>query len=618
MVLTAELKGVIRLKEGSKVQVHGLKNRDELNGEIGRCLQFDPEKLRWGVELPNGQKILLKMANLLPVNANVEPATIGPTGTTMPTTAADTTTSESVATQPEEADASVSAAGDAGKQKANRSQEEAGATRQQMAACTAEEPTDVQSGTPPVPCEAGVSELSGVGSNIEAKPWAEGKDQELKDLPELKPAAVDKSGRWWQNESASEKFADQLRANDPALKSLCLVPPKRFAEEDVERICDALEANTCCHELLASGHVLSETGCKRLARMLRANRTLQLLSVGDSSLSERASLLFEGLSENQGLTSLDLEHKGLTSTACVALANALGHRARLGAAAVTTLRLSRNPGMKSALSQMSEAPAPKELLLWDCGLGEDESGDLGRWVAGGVEDLDIRENSSLGGDGLDKLLRALLPKTCGQPPVLQRLRLDGCAVGDDGLEALAAACDRGLELEELFLERCEITTVGCQLLAPKLRRRKLRMLSVRGNLLGDEGCELLADCAERLDLSAVNLSPQILPALGAQPAVTALELFNNPQLGGQAPAIWCTDLRCEHWLQLEQLDMSACSLGSEGFRLLCSTLLEKPRLMPHLKGLCLGGNEVEDTDELNDLSEKLAAARGLRVIWRNT
>lgn len=615
MVLTAELKGCIRLKEGSQVQVHGLKNREELNGTVGRCLQFHADKLRWGVELPNGQQILLKMANLLPVDAAVEPATAGPNGAPMPASAAVSAATANTATRGAEADAAVSAPGDAGKQEASKSQEEAGATGQQMPACTAEEPVDVQPGTSPLPCEAAASEPQSVDSNTEATPSTEQNDQ---DLPELKPATVDKSGRWWQNESASDKFADQLRANEPALKSLCLVPPKRFAEEDVEKICDGLEVNTCCHELLASGHALSEAGCKRLARMLRVNHTLQMLSVGDSSLADRACLLFEGLSENKGLTSLDLEHKGLTPTACQALANALAQRAQLGAAALTTLRLSRNAGIKAASSQLACAPAPKELLLWDSGLGEDQSGDIGRWVAGGVEDLDLRENTSLGGDGLDMMLRALLPKTCEQPPALQRLRLDGCAVGDDGLEALAAACDRGLELEELFLERCEVTATGCQFLAPKLRRRKLRMLSVRGNLLGDEGCELLADCAERLDLSAVNLSPAVLPALGEQSAVTSLELFNNPKLGGQAPATWCSELRCEHWPQLEQLDISASSLGSEGFRLLCSTLLEKPRLMPRLRGLCLGGNEVEDTDEFHDLSEKLATARSLRVIWRNT
>lgn len=614
MVLTAQLQGCIRLKEGSKVQVHGLKNREELNGKVGRCLQFEPDKLRWGVELPNGQRILLKMANLLPVDAAVEPATAGPNGAPMPAVgaAAVPAATANAATRGAEADAAVSAPGDAGKQEAGTPQEKAGATGQRTPACTAEEPADVQPGTSPLPCEA---ELSRMTQELQAKLSTEQNDQ---DLPELKPATVDKSGRWWQNESASDKFADQLRANEPALKSLCLVPPKRFAEEDVEKICDALEVNTCCEELLASGHALSEAGCKRLSRMLRVNHTLQTLSVGDSSLADRACLLFEGLSENKGLTSLDLEHKGLTPAACRALADALAQRAQLGAAALTTLRLSRNAGIKAASSQLACAPAPKELLLWDSGLGEEQSGDIGRWVAGGVEDLDLRENTSLGGDGLDMMLRALLPKTCEQPPALQRLRLDGCAVGDDGLEAFAAACDRGLELEELFLERNEVTADGCRFLAPKLRRRKLRMLSVRGNLIGDEGCELLAECAERLDLSATNLSPAVLPAFGEQSAVTSLELFNNPKLGGQAPATWVPELRCDHWQQLEQLDMSACSLGSAGFRLLCSTLLEKPRLMPKLRSLCLGGNEVEDTDELQGLSEKLAAARSLRVIWRNT
>ena len=46
------------------------------------------------------------------------------------------------------------------------------------------------------------------------------------------------------------------------------------------------------------------------------------------------------------------------------------------------------------------------------------------------------------------------------PPSLRSLKLDGCAIGDDGLEVIADACERGLEIEELFIERCEITNVG--------------------------------------------------------------------------------------------------------------------------------------------------------------
>merc|ERR1719282_1882390 len=92
-----------------------------------------------------------------------------------------------------------------------------------------------------------------------------------------------KSGCWWDGGSAAKRFTEQLVNNDPTLLSVCLVPPKRFNEDDAEEICKALCANTSCTELVASGHSLSSVSCESLAKMLRTNKHLQMFSVGDSS-----------------------------------------------------------------------------------------------------------------------------------------------------------------------------------------------------------------------------------------------------------------------------------------------------------------------------------------------
>merc|ERR1711959_548574 len=143
---------------------------------------------------------------------------------------------------------------------------------------------------------------------------------------------------------------------------------------------------------------------------------------------------------------------------------------------------------------------------------------------------------------------------------LRSLRLDGCAIGDDGLEAIAEALKRGLVLEDLFVERCEITSEGCEMLSEGLLgRRRLRTLSVRANVIGDEGCAMLALCASsRLDLSSTNLSGQVLGTLGEQPLIS-LELFSNPSLGPSVQS-WCAALSPNHWQRLESLDLSGCAL----------------------------------------------------------
>merc|ERR1712182_121130 len=121
----------------------------------------------------------------------------------------------------------------------------------------------------------------------------------------------------------------------------------------------------------------------------------------------------------------------------------------------------------------------------------------------------------------------------------------------------------GLEIEELYVERCEITKVGCEVLERGLKGRRLHTLSARANVIGDEGCIRLARCAANLDLSSTSLSGQILSELGSQPLVS-LEFFSNPSLGPSVSS-WCSNLDTSQWQQLEHLDLSGCQLQDAGF-----------------------------------------------------
>mmetsp|Transcript_15459 Transcript_15459/g.27417 ORF Transcript_15459/g.27417 Transcript_15459/m.27417 type:complete len:596 (-) Transcript_15459:74-1861(-) len=587
-----KLKGVVQMGPGVRVQVQGLQNNQELNGQTGHLLQFDPAKLRWGVELEGGKQVLLKMGNLIPLG-DVAPATTDElTGQPKPAdapVACDSAVPETVIT-PADVDKMVAEFA------VDRS-----AGSGSRAACEIDCP----------PEDAAVPALDG-----------EGADDNWPVLPtSAETQEKIRSGCWWDGGSAAKRFTEQLRANDPSLVSVVLVPPKRFNDEDAIEICDALEGNEFCRELVASGHSLSSASCERIAAALRSSKSLEVLSVGDSQLGALGSLIFDGLGGNLSLTSLDLEQKGLTAGALCALAEALASRHRLGAPALKSLSLSRNKCLGEALSQLVAAPPPAQLKLCDCALGASHGKLLGEWVARGVEDLDLRDNSGLGGDGLEQMTgvwkdkKSLLPLSSLS---LRVLRLDGCAVGDDGLEAVAEACGGGLPLEELFVERCEITLSGCQLLVDSLRGRRLQTLSARANVIGDEGCTLLGHCAEKLDLSSTSLSGQVLPTLGEQPLV-ALELFSNPSLG---PSVgnWCSSLKPSHWQRLDYFDLSGCCLKDEGFTCVCNTLLEQPDLMPSLTFLCMGANDVKDDDAACELVERLGASRAgrLRVVWQNT
>mmetsp|Transcript_1308 Transcript_1308/g.2215 ORF Transcript_1308/g.2215 Transcript_1308/m.2215 type:complete len:619 (+) Transcript_1308:69-1925(+) len=611
----AKLKGVIQLQKGSKVQVQGLKNQKELNGLCGHLLQFDAVKLRWGVELPGGKKILLKMDNLIPVDADVLPATYNKS-TGMPEPVEPT----EEANKPQE----IGANGDG----APEDQASAPATADVEAAAPEDvsvPAAEIVATTSPVLTSESADAGEAASQNISEAPNEDAReapapltDEEWPVLPTSKETmAKMQSGCWFDGGSAAKRFTEQLIANDSTLKSICLVPPKRFNDEDAEQICDALEANTFCHEMLASGHSLSEASCKRIAHMLQTNTTLQTLSVGDSSLGAAARILFEGLAHNLSLTALDMESKGLTSEACIALADALNRRQDKKAAPMASLRLSRNPAISTAFSNLLEAPAPRVLQLCECALGAKHGESIGQWIARGVTDLDLRDNSAFGSDGVEKLMEAILKPKDLQPPALRSLRLDGCAIGDDGLEVIADAFARGLAVEDLFVERCEIMLPGCEMLSKALSAQQLRTLSVRANVIGDEGCSLLTRCAQRLDLSSTSLTGQVLSALGEQPLLS-LELFSNPTLGPSV-STWCAALASEQWQRLEYLDLGGCALQDEGFLCLVTLLLERPSLMPALTCLCLGANDVKEDEAKSDLVERLSVAREgrLKVIWQN-
>ena len=67
----------IELKPGLRIRVKGLAHSKEMNDLEGNLLQFDATKDRWGVELENGKKVMLRMGNIVPFAAEVDPIRAG-------------------------------------------------------------------------------------------------------------------------------------------------------------------------------------------------------------------------------------------------------------------------------------------------------------------------------------------------------------------------------------------------------------------------------------------------------------------------------------------------------------------------------------------------------------
>jgi uncharacterized protein (TIGR02996 family) len=92
---------------------------------------------------------------------------------------------------------------------------------------------------------------------------------------------------------------------------------------------------------------------------------------------------------------------------------------------------------------------------------------------------------------------------------LQRLELNGCRIGNEGVRKLAES-PFPCRLKELCLTRVQLSTVGLQVLVQKLDLSRLSVLELRSNGIGAGGALALARASaltalERLDLSYNNL-----------------------------------------------------------------------------------------------------------------
>ena len=55
--------------QGSHIILHGLHNREDLNGMVRMVGDFDDGKARWAIKTRKGESIWVKDANLLPANS---------------------------------------------------------------------------------------------------------------------------------------------------------------------------------------------------------------------------------------------------------------------------------------------------------------------------------------------------------------------------------------------------------------------------------------------------------------------------------------------------------------------------------------------------------------------
>ncbi|KAG0281537.1 Leucine-rich repeat-containing protein 34 [Linnemannia gamsii] len=342
------------------------------------------------------------------------------------------------------------------------------------------------------------------------------------------------------NTNTVDAWCKRLRDNDTTFTSLHILSFRRVTTAELGLLFDALSTNTTLKELYASGHSLDHAASKKLATALEQNSTLERLNIGNDRMGSNTDVvkaLAEGLAKNKGLVRLDMENKGLGGHAggddgegsVKALAEALEKNRDL-----QELNLARNKLADQDIDILCKALAHnKGLKVLDLSLnsfGEHGTRAIATLLAAGngdaaadgpvgLKEIDLSDNELTEEGGMaigqalktNKTLQRLRMSSSMDPPLpveegdedkLQwdhdlatlnkplspdqeaEIRSDGDAV----LETLAESLKDNNTLQEIWMDYCNISSVGVTFLAEALRSNQgLTTVRMRNNRIGNRG-----------------------------------------------------------------------------------------------------------------------------------
>jgi Ran GTPase-activating protein (RanGAP) involved in mRNA processing and transport len=361
-------------------------------------------------------------------------------------------------------------------------------------------------------------------------------------------------------------------------------------QADAESFFAALATNTSLKSLLVSGHKLSLASARALGEALRTNTTLERLSFGDESFGDDGlAALVAGGGVGSSLRCLDLELRGLGALSATLLGAALVGSPQK--TPLSELMLGRN-------RLGDDAVAFEALLRGVCATVSLTSLDLGENVIG--EDGAAASLGVLGGHACLSTLRltgnpigpsAPIASLVSSLPSLQTLVLEGCALGDGGVAALAVAL-QSVALTELDVSKNGLGASSAVALAQGLNA-SLKVLRCGGNpSVGDRGATSFAGALVRAPLQLLDWSRNGATGAGAAALVLGrcargLVLLGNT-LGDSGALEMAAALRNAPVSPpvLEELDLTGA-----GFTGACLAVLLPPLEHMGLTSLVLGGNK---------------------------
>jgi hypothetical protein len=419
------------------------------------------------------------------------------------------------------------------------------------------------------------------------------------------------------------RWAPKLRANDPKLHSLAVLPTTRLAPGDVSRLAEALRGNTTLTDLSTSGHPLTVDDAANLARLLHgtadpadADGAAASNGDGDGVVDGDGASVDAATGHADAAAASGSTRSTVRSTNQCAIASlAVGNASTGDAAAIVLLE---------ALAR--DGHPVRNLDLSYKGLTEAAGAAIAAVLAAGpVTSLSVARNE-LNCEGAKRIADALQqaassPSAIAGTKTLESLDLSNTGIAADGADLIAAAIARGeVRLRSLRLGGNEIGPLGARGLASAVAARgdtHLRELRLSGCALGDEaGAELLrALCAcstvTFIDVERCGLGPAAAAVLGEVLATSSMETLvatGNPAIGDDGACAIALGLGA---LRLARLDLGECDIRARGYHALAAAEA------PALRELVLFGNPAgnEGVDALATAAARVGGTRrGIRLL----
>lgn len=366
-----------------------------------------------------------------------------------------------------------------------------------------------------------------------------------------------------------------------AIQELYLLPMRKIDTSEFMQIAKSLMENTSITVLYASGHYLEKEALVVMAEMIKMNKTLKSICIGNKDFGdEHMEILCDAVGQSCSIVHLDVENKGFGEIGMEALGQLKN---------IEVLKLGNNEITNGMLDAFNRSFEGKESKLQTLDLSRNS---IASWngmcemVDGSkITEIDLASNKELGSMLVNE--RVVEKVLCG----LSKINLHDCGLTEMQLVEMGKFIGmencglRDVDVSGNDVSKC--LNVWMENLAMNTSIRQLNMAECG---ITDKNAHMIRSAlnsckVEMMDLSKNKLSGCGASALLAAPCLHELRLFGN-QLHMDC-TVFVENLK--YCTKIQILDIGASEL--HGVK--AAQVLNEVSQCSQLRTLVLGGNNLE-------------------------